>query len=91
MLLKELIKINESYLAKPFTKEEAKEVFDYLVNNGDLSDGAKYKLYDMLEDKMSYGAKKARDSSPEEFYADYFGDMKDEEIQDWIDENTGAH
>ena len=80
--------INESHLAKPFTKSEAKEIFDYLTYGTDASKNADYKLYDFLEGEMPYGVKKARDGTPEDFYSDYFGDMSEEEIQNWIDERS---
>lgn len=80
--------MTESYLAKPFTKAEAKEIFVFLTNGIDPSDKAEYKLYDYLESEMPYGTKKARDSTPHEFYADYFSDMSEDEIQDWIDKRT---
>lgn len=74
----------ESYLTKPFTKAEAKEIFIFLTHGIDPSDKAEYKLYNYLEGEMPYGTKKARDSTPHEFYVDYFSDMSENEIQDWI-------
>lgn len=80
--------ISEMWEPKKFTKEEAKEIFDYLINGDEPSTSASDKLYELLFDKMPYGVKKARISTPEEWYGDYFGNMDNDTIQDWIDENT---
>jgi hypothetical protein len=80
--------INESYLTKLFTKAEAKEIFDYLTNGTEPSESAEEKLYLYLEDEMPYSVKKARDSTPEEFYTKYFSKMSEKEIRDWINERT---
>lgn len=80
--------VKEAYKPKLFTKQEAKEVFDYLTNGDEMSSSAEEKLYELCSDDMPYGVLKARDGTPEEWYADHFGSMTDEEIQDWLDRNT---
>lgn len=80
--------MSEAWAPKKFTKAEAKEIFDYLTDGSDPSSSASDKLYELLVDEMPYGVQKARTGTPDEFYADYFGNMSEDEIQDWIDENT---
>jgi hypothetical protein len=72
-----------------FTKKESLDIYDYIMGEiADLSDDLSYKLYCILLPEMPYGTAKARTSTPEDFYVEYFGRMDVSEISDWIDRHT---
>lgn len=99
MLLRELI--NENQKLKKFTKEEAKELFGHLtydfLNNKKIAGTTSKKLYAYLSDEHLVAKKSQQDKrgsvkafgvDEDEFFSDYFSDMTDKEIQQWINERT---
>lgn len=84
-------KISES-VAAFIPKADAKDMFKHITGNGFGTAKREQELdailYDMLQDEMPYGTRKARDGDPANWIADYFSEMSDDEVQDWIEENS---
>ena len=76
---------------KPFSPDEADEVFNYITGGeGYISDGASEKLYCYLQPEMPYGVQKARTATPEEWYPEYFYGWDLETIQQWVEDRTAG-
>lgn len=72
---------------KKFTKIEAKEVFDYLYNSKFPNNKNTFdKLYDYVMGSSILAG--TSDADPGEIISEYFDEMSEQEIKNWINERT---
>ena len=80
-------------MRKPFTPEEAREVFEFAMGErdfyspGGVSDSARTKLYEEFQYEMPYGVQKARTGDPEQWLGNVLNNYGPDIVQ-WIAERT---